>query len=414
MTANHAFAGFFDYVPTPFNPIPKAVQDVLPEPVRKAQEYIPSVSNPIPKPPIPLPVPPVTIPGCTVCPCLGLEKCREDVNKEIKKVGDKVTQEVEKQGSKVSKEIEKAAASAITIAKDKIKDAGEYAKKNLKNYEDLIRKQIRVIETAANDPHFFDHALQYGAQLVQNQIDFERERFTDLIDFMIKNDLKRKIREHQVLIVVSELERWASQSPKLYGFLQSSGVTMTKSILNDWYSEIIVLEKSQATQAGLLEAIKRATSRDEIKAVDVFVFLHGAPHSLAFYEGEVPSNQLGDEIARIDTKGKLRMLYSTACFGSTHNLDFRRAGFRVVDGAIAVNANGVSELPAFLQSLNTGLPYGIAIATGNIPAVNDSWDTSLKAFSQEPVNSTKVVDGDQSLSFITSGARWVLNGVIGQ
>lgn len=225
-----------------------------------------------------------------------------------------------------------------------------------------------------------------------------------LNEAQIVQALQSRIREHQALIVISELETWADPSEKqLYSYIQRTGVPLAKSMLSDWYGQIVAIEHGAATEQNVLNTIASLAAQEQIKTIDVFVFLHGSPGELWFVDGGVKTSELSERIRALGTQGKLRIAYNTACFGQSHIQDFLNAGFKVASGARAVNANGATEYPIFLQTMALGLPFGLAIANGNLPGVNAAADELARQFvKSEPVESNKSIGGDSSLSYLHS------------
>ncbi|MBN2090704.1 hypothetical protein JW964_13920 [candidate division KSB1 bacterium] len=160
------------------------------------------------------------------------------------------------------------------------------------------------------------------------------------------------------LLVVSFLYKGEDQRLGwLYKFLEESAVDLAKLYLGLHYRKIHVLEKSQVTYLNFIDNITNLASDREIKALDVFLHLHGGNGKLTFYE-KTPENKLDIKLYRTseisktlrekNLNRKLRILYSTACFGQSHLHDFIYAGFRVACGAISVNANTAIEYPLFM------------------------------------------------------------------
>lgn len=82
--------------------------------------------------------------------------------------------------------------------------------------------------------------------------------------------------------------------------------------------------------------------------------LHGLPDKLVFADGGVKTPALAGEIKALSLAEKLRLVYSTACFGLSHADDFVKAGFTAAVGAKAVNANAAAEFPLLLAQWGGG------------------------------------------------------------
>jgi hypothetical protein len=179
----------------------------------------------------------------------------------------------------------------------------------------------------------------------------------------------------------------------LYHWLDNNALTVPKVTLLARYQRIRELTGDQATVETLLRTLEQEASDPQIRAIDVLVNLHGSPRQLWFAEGAISTQRLADRIADLQIEEKLRLLYSTACYGALHASDFVRAGFRVASGAIGVNANGAHDYPTQLLYWGLGAPYARALAAGNNRLITRAFDELARQADFEDVNSIKLAVG---------------------
>ena len=100
--------------------------------------------------------------------------------------------------------------------------------------------------------------------------------------------------------------------------------------------------------------------------------------------------------------GKLRALYSGACYGDSHGDAWLKAGFQVVSGAIKVNTNGLHDYPTFLKSWRSGMSFGDAQDKGNDPYWVNFFDRLAERMGfSGPANSFKNVHGRKAVTIAT-------------
>lgn len=211
-------------------------------------------------------------------------------------------------------------------------------------------------------------------------------------------------KDERALIVVSELKTFGD--PKLawlYQFLEASGVVMAQTMLGGKYKKIVVLSGSAATRTNLGTKITQLKNDSTIKAIDVFVHLHGSSGKLWFANGSTTSSSLKTYIASKGAQSKLRIFYSTACYGKSHAQDMVDAGFDAASGAVGVNANSSYEYPAIMGKLATGSTFKQAIDFGNNPAMRATHDNAAKLAGFPQANSFKVLRGNNSETLTSSG-----------
>lgn len=211
-------------------------------------------------------------------------------------------------------------------------------------------------------------------------------------------------RNERVLIVISHIS--SGITDHLYEFIQSSGRNGVQTVLGDDYEKLVKLYGANATLDRLVNAIRVQGARTAIRRIDLIVMLHGSPGRLVFRDGTHNSQEVRDRIRALNLQAKLRLVYSTACFGDSHSAHFIAAGFDSAIGSKKVNANAAVEfLPLlFLWQFNNKLSDCLA---PTIPPTAAA-DALARAFGQlnnmpwrNDVDSTKVLRGNRNLRIST-------------
>ena len=212
-------------------------------------------------------------------------------------------------------------------------------------------------------------------------------------------------KDDRVLLVVANLAMDGVQYEKLYEWLDQSAVNVANLLMRPHYRYVDTMLGNDVTSVKFLERVVNMAEAPHTKALDVFIVLHGSPGKLYFDDKAVTTSELADQLSAANLADRLRLLYSTACYGATHAPDFVRGGFCTASGAVAVCANGPYELPVQLTKWGAGNTYKSAVKAGNDPvflAIHDHTAHRLLGF--DDVNSEKVIFG-KKLTRITSKAQ---------
>jgi hypothetical protein len=163
-----------------------------------------------------------------------------------------------------------------------------------------------------------------------------------------------------------------------------------------------------ATTDNLISTLDEVGATDDIQAIDLFVLLHGSPNRLEFHDRSWFAPDMAAQIAGLGLGPRLRLVYSTACYGATHNDDFLQAGFKAAIGARGVNSNSAFELPMLLNLWALGKSVKDALRLGDKPATRKLADEAAKAFGRlsnlswvDEVNSQKLLSGNAMLTIGT-------------
>ena len=151
-----------------------------------------------------------------------------------------------------------------------------------------------------------------------------------------------------------------------------------------------------------MAAITQLARRPEVKAVDVIVVLHGSPGTAGLRRRRsargvaVAVSSLIPDLA--PARAKLRILYSTACFGLSHAQPFVDAGFDAACGAIGQCANGPVEYPQVLSMWSHGHTFKDAVNKGDDPSTRKIFDAAAWLSGFHQANSDKEIKGDLTVT----------------
>lgn len=213
-------------------------------------------------------------------------------------------------------------------------------------------------------------------------------------------------RNERALVVISQLTNGIPPEFQwLYQFIQFSGRVAVQRLLAPAYGDFRELYDIFATDLNLLNTLQACGANPDIKAIDLIIMLHGNTNTLFFYNGPVAMGNFATQIANLNLKGKLRLVYSLACYGDSHSDDFVSGGFASSIGAVAVNANASAEFPTFLTNWASGLRLNDVLNLAESPLTRIPADSLAKAFGSLAglwwapyVNSDKVLRGNQKIT----------------
>ncbi len=211
-------------------------------------------------------------------------------------------------------------------------------------------------------------------------------------------------KNERVLLVVANLSTGGEPKlQKLYEWLDENAINVAKLMMKPHYRLIDTLSGDDVTSTNFVNRIKSLAQDPQTKVLDVFLSLHGLQDALYFDDGAIKSSDLGNRLQAANLKHRLRLLYSTACYGANHAPDFVRAGFRVASGAKGVCANGPYDYPTQLYRWGQGNTYKSVVKAGNHPIGLVTHDTVARALGFDDVDSEKIIEG-KVYTRITLGA----------
>lgn len=211
-------------------------------------------------------------------------------------------------------------------------------------------------------------------------------------------------KSERVLIVINHIA--SGDTDHLYRFIEEAGRGTVQATLGDDYAKIVKLYDADATLPKLIAALKAQGAKSGIKRIDLIVMLHGKTGIIVFKDGAKNSSVVKDQIKALNLQTKLRLVYSTCCFGDSHSADFIAAGFDSAIGSKKVNANAAVEFGPLLSLWQFDFKFSDCLAP-TIPPTPAS-DTAARAYGQvantgwkDDVDSTKVVRGNPNIKIST-------------
>ena len=218
-------------------------------------------------------------------------------------------------------------------------------------------------------------------------------------------------KEQRALIVVSQLTQGIPENQQwLYRFIEAAGRSVVEITLKNDYApdQYRALLDEMATTDHLVDTLAELGAMDGIQAIDLFVLLHGSPDRLEFQDGSWYTPSMATKLAGLGLSSKLRLVYSTACYGATHNDNYLQAGFKTAIGALGVNTNSAFEVPMLLNLWALGKNVKDALRLGDKPATRRLADEAAKTYGRlgdlpwvKEVNSQKLLSGNAELTIET-------------
>jgi hypothetical protein len=203
----------------------------------------------------------------------------------------------------------------------------------------------------------------------------------------------------RALVIVTNLATLGRQDLQwLYAFMEVSGTTLAEGLGTTSYGIVTKLIGRQATKAKFINTLKILNGTSAIKKIDVILNLHGGQGKLYFADGDLDTKQLATAIKALNAVTKLRLLYSTACYGDSHADDFVTGGFTTAIGAVGVNANAATEYPTVLTMWGTGLKIRNVVATGGNILTRGPADMAAQAIGFSQANSDKNIHGNKDIT----------------
>jgi hypothetical protein len=212
---------------------------------------------------------------------------------------------------------------------------------------------------------------------------------------------RMKRTERAAVIVSGTSIGGPSKFASLYKALDVAGPSLADAEMHNSYSSIAILTREQCTRARIVSELVRVAASAQV--VDLVLMVHGEPERLALANGaggteDVAAVDLASDIAdNAALKNKLRLCYSTACYGHSHAEALLGAGFSAVIGAIGVNANSGTELPILLRHWTGHDTIADALRHADDPMFRAIADTiSRQTFTD--ANSEKILLGDGTIT----------------
>lgn len=183
--------------------------------------------------------------------------------------------------------------------------------------------------------------------------------------------------QRELVIVSPDLSQGDLIERGLYDVIEWSGVGLATGTLGLRYNVVHILKDGAATRTGFVNKLDEVTAKTGSRAVDVIFITHGLNANVLFSNGEFTMASVRDRIlANLTTaqRAKLRMLFSTACFGASHRFAWREAGFKTASGSREVYADSAASYQPFLTSWVAGRTFGQSVTAANAAGEASPWD----------------------------------------
>jgi len=218
--------------------------------------------------------------------------------------------------------------------------------------------------------------------------------------------------QRNAVIFVANLAQGSNLEQAFYNTVQFAAVTIAQGSLGPNYNHVTTLQGSNATLAKLHAALKAEATRSGSRAVDLIFVTHGLSNEVLFSDGKKSMATVRSAIVNNLTssqRAKLRMVFSTACFGRSHRAEWTAAGFKTASGSEGVYADSAVSYPVFLGAWVVGTAFINAVTLANNAdplRVSDNaaklWFNSQgKPDIAAQVNSIRSVRGTSSLTINT-------------
>ncbi len=216
--------------------------------------------------------------------------------------------------------------------------------------------------------------------------------------------------QREVVIFSPGLAQGTFLERAFYDFVELNAIGLATATLGTRYNTVHIVKGTAATRAGLANTLNTIASKSTVRAVDLVFITHGLTEEVVLADDRWSINQVRDRIRlglTLADRAKLRMVFSTACFGASHNARWLEAGFKVASGGKRIYADSATSYPAFLGTWALGATFGVAVAAANASDPLRLQDNAAKVllrnegFPNPDVDSTRVVSGASSLTIGT-------------
>ena len=174
--------------------------------------------------------------------------------------------------------------------------------------------------------------------------------------------------ERNAVIFVANLAQGSNIEQAFYNTVQFAAVTIAQGALIPNYNHVTTIQGGSATLAQLHAALKSEANRSGSRAVDLIFVTHGLSDEVLFSDAQRSMASVRQAIQNnltANQRAKLRMVFSTACFGKSHRIEWTNAGFKTASGSEGVYADSAISYPVFLGSWIAGTAFTNAVTNAN-------------------------------------------------
>ena len=215
--------------------------------------------------------------------------------------------------------------------------------------------------------------------------------------------------QRELVILSTDLSQGGPIERALYDVVEMGGTGLGVTALGTRYNAVHLLQGAGASQANFVTRLDQITARPGVRAVDVIFMTHGLTDNVVFATGGIVAVATVRSMIvanlTMAQRAKLRMVFSTACFGASHRSAWRDSGFKIVSGSREIYADSAASYPAFLSTWTVGGSFSAAIVAANVAGLASGWDPAASLWLSvshpslaDQVNSFRLTTGTTSLT----------------
>lgn len=174
--------------------------------------------------------------------------------------------------------------------------------------------------------------------------------------------------QRDVVLFLANLAPRQEPQKSFYEFVSFSAESLGVGFTEPQYRAVHLVKGQNATFAALANRLNTVASNTAVRAVDLIFVTHGLDEGVLFSDVEKTMAEVRQDIVQKLTaadRAKLRAVFSTACFGSTHLREWINAGFKMASGSRLIYADSGTSYPAFLIAWTAGQSFGAAVKAAN-------------------------------------------------
>lgn len=187
--------------------------------------------------------------------------------------------------------------------------------------------------------------------------------------------------QREVLVFQNDLSQGDPAQRAFYDFVEFAAVNLAQANFGPNYNQVHVVQGAQATRARLVSKLREIAQQPSIRAVDLVFVTHGLSGAVQFADTQVSMTTVrADIVAGLTAaqRAKLRMVFSTACYGESHRSQWLAAGFKLASGSRRIYADSATSYLPFLVGWANGLTFPQAVAAANAADPLRIQDTAAK------------------------------------
>lgn len=189
--------------------------------------------------------------------------------------------------------------------------------------------------------------------------------------------------QREVVVFSPGLAQGDALESAFYDFVELNAIAIATATLGTRYNVVHIVRGAAATRGGLASKLNEIASKTTVRAVDLVFVTHGLDNEVSLADGLWTIGQVRDRIRAVLSvadRTKLRMVFSTACFGASHRTGWREAGFKTVSGSRQVYADSAASYLPFLGAWAVGGTFGASVTAANVAGAPSGWDQAAAAW----------------------------------